>query len=84
MKNSNQVSSRAVSWFLCDSANDNYWDIYSSTGGYSPRNEAYLYATQLVDMWRQLATGHADPHSKHTLVHVLLLSFLRSHFKRSQ
>ena len=68
MKNSYEITSKTYYFFICNSANDDNWDMFSSTGGYSPRNEAYLYATQLVDMWRQLATGHPDPHGKHILI----------------
>ena len=40
------------------------WDLFSRTGGYSPRNEAYIHAAQFVDMWSELMGNAVKPYSE--------------------
>ena len=50
--------------FRCDIADEDDWDLFLSTEGYSPRNELYLHAGKMVDMWRQLMQNDQQLHSK--------------------
>ena len=64
MKNRVVVSRRVKSKFRCTKADQENWDKYSSTGGYSPKNEAFLYAQQFVDMWKDLACDLMEPYGE--------------------
>jgi Zn-dependent metalloprotease len=52
--------------FQCEKADDIFWDLFTSTGGYSPRNEVFLYATQFVDMWNELMGDSVQPYYNST------------------
>lgn len=68
------VNEHTTSVFRCDDADDEDWDFVEYHGGYSPRNEVYLHATQFVDMWKELMTGAPGPHSKcYTCLYVYML-----------
>ncbi|XP_067931751.1 virulence metalloprotease-like isoform X1 [Watersipora subatra] len=60
--NRRQISSATTSKFVCDKADEAGWDLLSWTGAYSPRNEAFLHATQFVDLWRDLMDNVVEPH----------------------
>lgn len=53
--------------FTCSDADDDNWDGFSNTEGYSPRNEAFDNAVKFYDLWMNLIG--VSPHSKPTSHH---------------
>lgn len=47
----NYYSNETQSNFRCWRARNPNWDDVSKTGGYSPRNEAYKFMNDFVDLW---------------------------------
>ena len=62
LNNTAQLS-EATAEFTCSEARQKGWDGVLTTGGYSPRNEAFIHAQKFVDMWRKFNRG-SYPHSK--------------------
>ena len=59
------MDSATTSKFRCADARREYWDLFTITGGYSPRNEVYQHAIQFVDMWRKLMGNTVQPYSEY-------------------
>lgn len=62
--NRHKFTDKTTSHFLCDDADEEYWDLLKHTGGYSPRNEVYRHAGQFVDMWNKLMGDSVQPSGK--------------------
>ena len=62
--NKRYLSNYTRSRFVCPRAENEDWDLVDWTGGYSPRNEAYVYASHFVDMWRELIGNDIQPYSE--------------------
>ena len=59
-----KVTERTTSRYECSRAAQSDWDLYSWTKAYSPRNEAYVYANNFVDLWREVVGTEITPYSK--------------------
>ena len=64
MKNKRSPTTRTTSQFRCNRAQKENFDMFRRTGGYSPRNEVFLHATQFVDMWSKLMGDSVKPYRK--------------------
>ena len=64
LQNRRNPDCSSTSELRCDIADEDDWDLYLSTERYSPRNELYLHAGMMVDMWRQLMLNDQQLDSK--------------------
>ena len=81
LNNEYQPDTEVASDFKCSKAKRRNWDQFKLTGGYSLRNEVYLYAQQFVDLWRELVGEEVQPHGK-SLVYVYVFRINVSPFDK--
>lgn len=61
------VPGQTTDVFTCQDAPQWNKDSFSITGGYSPKNEAFINADRFIKMWNDVMGDEIEPYSKFLL-----------------